>query len=177
MNKINQSRSKFYKVWVGINNRVGKHKYYKNIKISESWKEFENFFNDMYASYCQHTAKHGERNTTIERVDRLGDYCKENCTWATMQEQANNRRNGRYLTYGGETLSLSQWSRKLNISRQALNQRLEDGWSVDKIMTTPKTRGRRFIVEELLKDVLSGKYGTKHHLELIIRLQDIVKML
>lgn len=80
-----------YKIWSSIVQRCTnrKNKAYEDyggrgIFVSDSWKLFENFINDM--------GLRPSKELSVERVDNDGGYCKENCKWATRTEQQHNRR-------------------------------------------------------------------------------------
>lgn len=127
--KHGMSKTIFGKIFYRINNRVNnqKSKDYKNYGgrgIKLLWESFEEFKKDMYRSYLSHVKKYGEKQTSIDRINNDGDYCKENCRWATSKEQNNNKRNIRIIIYEGKTYTLSGLSKKFNLKHSVLYNRL-----------------------------------------------------
>ena len=127
--------TKIYSLWKSIRARCYKKNFvqYKDyggrgIKVCNRWQKFENFLEDMGDTI--------PKGMSIDRIDNDGDYSPENCRWATRFEQANNKRDNIFITYNGETLTLSQWSRKLNIKYMTLYHRLKSyKWSIEKSFT------------------------------------------
>lgn len=135
--KHGYSNTKEYKAWNAIIKRCtdSQNRAYENyggrgIKVCKRWCDsFENFLEDMGKAP---TPKH-----TIDRIDNDGDYTPDNCRWATMKQQMNNKRSNVNITWNGETKTATQWARKMNMPRSTFFNRLNNGWSLEKIFNTP----------------------------------------
>ena len=129
--------TRLYHVWVDMKQRCTNSKQPdfptwggRGITVCEEWSKFEPFYEWAINNGYQD-------DLTIDRIDNDGNYCPENCRWATYEEQANNRRSTQLITYNGETYSTTKWSKKLGGNRNIVNQRLKRGWSIEKALTTP----------------------------------------
>jgi hypothetical protein len=88
--KHGMSKSNEYRVWdsmVGRCHRVT-HYAFKNygargIFVCNNWRTFDGFYADMGAQ---------PEGMTLERLNNSQGYDKENCVWASVTEQARNRR-------------------------------------------------------------------------------------
>ncbi len=126
-----------WKTWIGmlgrcVNPQHVNYKYYgaRGIKVCERWKEwYEHFLSDM--------GRRPSRTHSIDRIDNDGDYCPENCRWATRREQNANRRNNKFLTALGKTQIMIEWERETGLGEATIRARLRRGWTPDKAVSEP----------------------------------------
>lgn len=127
-----------YQTWGNMKDRCGNpsNKSYQDygargITVCDKWiNDFAAFFADM-----------GPRPSpqhTIERVNNDKGYSPDNCVWATKQVQKNNTRRNRRLTFNGETLTITEWSRRLGGHHRTVAWRLKRGWSLERALTEPR---------------------------------------
>ena len=82
----------------------------RGIKVCDEWLSFENFHN--------WAIKNGYADDlTIDRIDNDGDYTPENCRWISKAENRKRQRNVHWITANGNTKSVNEWCKILNISK------------------------------------------------------------
>lgn len=133
------SGTRLYAEWIGMKGRCcnKRNKRYpdyggRGIKVCSEWL-------DSFEAFREWALANGyQDDLTIERKDVNGDYCPENCCWATQKEQQNNRRNNHLLTYKGKTQTLTQWAAETGINEMALRSRINKlHWSTERALTEP----------------------------------------
>ena len=102
----------------------------KGVSICTEWMDFINFYNWAINNGY-------EESLTIDRIDVNGDYCPENCRWATMKEQNNNRTSSIFLTIDGDTKTVAQWSKFSPVSQGIIYKRLYKNWEAKDAVFAP----------------------------------------
>ena len=113
----------------------------RGIKICERWlgpMGFTNFLEDMgpKPSYRKFTS--GKGIYTLDRIDNDGDYCPENCRWATAIQQTRNRKIVRRIEIEGEQKTIQEWATETGLSYATIHQRYEKGIRGKKLLKKPR---------------------------------------
>lgn len=125
LTRCNNPKSSYYHVYGG-----------RGIKVCKEWENSPQAFFDW--------AKNNgyDNNLSIDRIDNDKGYCPSNCRWATVEEQAQNKRNTIYLEYKGERKTIYEWSKETGLSATILRRRIRDGWSAERAIETPKLKNK-----------------------------------
>jgi len=118
----------------------------RGITICDRWIDsFENFYADL--------GDKPSKSHSLDRADNDGNYTPENCRWATREEQDNNRSDSRLITYKGETMTATQWGKRLDVNPRMLTERLSRGWSIEKTLGQASERHETTATKEILKSI------------------------
>lgn len=133
------SNHPLYRVWSGMKRRcyLKTRENYKlyggmGVEVCQEWLyDFMNFYNWAMTNGWQ-------KGLQIDRYpNKDGNYEPSNCRCVTALVNNRNKRNTIYITHNGLSLSLGEWSEKLNIPQQNIRNRIKWGWKdSNKILST-----------------------------------------
>lgn len=134
------SRHRMYSTWISMVSRCSKEKWYCDRWITvcdrrlwDSW--IHNFIEDMYPSFKEWL--------TLDRIDPLWNYCKENCRRADSITQGNNKYNSmRIAGISPREIADKQW-----INIHTIHTRVRRWWTEDEILLWKRDVARSWAVK------------------------------
>lgn len=135
---VKKENRRLYGIWRGMRGRCQnpnrpKYSIYgaRGISVCEEWQSFENFRKWAVENGYQD-------DLTIDRVDNNGNYCPENCRWATALEQTRNRSCTLRVSFSGEIRTVSEVSAITGMDYYLLRARLKRGMDIEEALTMPR---------------------------------------
>lgn len=132
------AKTKLYGIWSKMKDRClnknsPAYKWYgkRGICIYQEWlDDFMNFYNwAMDNGY--------KEGLSIERIDVNGNYEPKNCRWIPLKEQALNTRITKFITYKGQTKTVSEWCEITGIKKTTMLNRIRLGFTPEECIEIP----------------------------------------
>lgn len=145
--------------WAMANRRCSdpRHHRYKQygargIRFCRDWA-FD--FNAFARYVCDHVGPR-PAGYSLDRIDNDGDYCPGNIRWASQTEQIRNRSNTRWIEYGGERMTVTEFyglvQARIGVMAGTTKERMRRGMSPEDAMTTAcEGRGKSMRVGALAR--------------------------
>lgn len=105
----------------------------RGVRVCKEWEE------DFMSFYDWCISNGWQSGLEIDK-DIKGNgllYSPETCAIVTHVENCNSKRNNAYLTFKGETKTYAEWSRRYNLKRTILRDRILKGWDIEDALTFP----------------------------------------
>lgn len=102
----------------------------RGIQVCAAWHTLETFVAGLPPDYSD--------GAELDRIDNDGHYEPGNIRWATHQQNTDNRRSRRAVTYLGRTQSVTAWAREYGLPPTLVRDRIVTwGWDIERALTTP----------------------------------------
>ena len=129
------SYSKLYGVYISIidrcynpNNKRFKDYGGRGIIVCDEWK-------DSYLNFKKWAVFSGyKEGLSIDRKNNDLGYSPSNCRWVTRIVQQNNMRKNHIVEYNGQSKTIAEWSRELNIKYDKLWKSIKKGLGIEDIL-------------------------------------------
>lgn len=129
------SYSKLYGVYISIidrcynpNNKRFKDYGGRGIIVCDEWK-------DSYLNFKKWAVFSGYKEClSIDRKNNDLGYSPSNCRWVTRIVQQNNMRKNHIVEYNGQSKTIAEWSRELNIKYDKLWKSIKKGLGIEDIL-------------------------------------------
>lgn len=126
--------TKLYYAWINMKTRCDNPNYYlresyggRGITYCDEWKD-----SSVFMEWAIQNGYSDE--LSLDRINTNGNYEPNNCRWVNMTVQQNNRNNNRIIEYNGESDTMANWSRRLNIKYTILQYKLDCGQTMEEIV-------------------------------------------
>ncbi len=127
--------TRIHSIWVNMKDRCynpnNQHFYRyggRGITVCDEW------LNSLTSFYDWATENGYSDNLTIDRIDNNKGYSPENCRWATVEEQNNNREHHILLEINGETKNIAQWAKESGLKYRTIHARYNRGWTGESLI-------------------------------------------
>ncbi len=134
---LRSENKRLYRIWKGMRDRCqnpnrAKFGIYgaRGISVCDEWQSFENFYKWAVENGYQD-------DLTIDRIDNDGNYCPENCRWATALEQNHNRSCTLKVLFAGKIRTVSEVASITGVDYFLLRSRLKAGMDIETALTAP----------------------------------------
>lgn len=112
-----------YRVWASMHQRCKNPRSQvwdrygaRGITVSKEWGSFTKFMSDM--------GPRPGKGYSLDRIDNNGNYCKENCRWATFSQQVKNTSKSRLYNLNGKLLNVREVADILSLNANTLRMRI-----------------------------------------------------